>query len=235
MRRFSHDKGWGFAPVLNDAAPFPKRLPFRMTLRPAGLLALMQRERMDVIVGRHVVRCRRRRVFARPEWQTIKIADFIGVAARRSNVAETGFLRLFAKAISTNLLKFTAKYSVKFPVLKRLQAYLTVAENYGFTLYLLHEDMPKDLMLYQASDDYDISALWQFWSKKLSLPKLLVDHVGFIHEPDNCAGAVALRRVFERRKSHLLRGRRPVFGRVRPMGRAEASPRYAGREIVARN
>lgn len=242
MRRFSHDKSWGFAPVLNTKAPFPKRLPMRLKLKPTSLTSWFCFERMDVIIGRRSMRFRSSRLWQRGKWQRIDKKDFIGVAVRRSYSADSDLFSGLKHSFGQLLEKLSARISLSPGSIARLQG--SNVETY--TLYLLHEELPMDLMIYQSTDDLDITALWQFWSERLSLPKLLVDHVGFIHEPDMSpntdqlfgagvgAGPVALRRVYERPKRHQLKGRRPVFGRVRPVGVLRSVPRFTGREIVAR-
>lgn len=102
------------------------------------------------------------------------------------------------------------------------------------TLYLLHEERDKDLLLYFATDENEILAQWQFWSQKLGLPQLLVAPDGFVDEPFDRIGGVLFTGAKPRSRRFGLYDRRPIFSRVRDMGDRAAMKAWRGREIMAR-
>ena len=107
------------------------------------------------------------------------------------------------------------------------------------SLYLLHEDRSKDLLLYYADHEDEIQALWKFWSSRLGLPQLLVAPDGFIDEPFQPAGSVEIRSPQPRKPFYNLNRRGPHFLRVRDVGAGlevhRRSKRVKGREISARS
>lgn len=230
MRRFSHDGDWSFAPVLDDMPPYPKRMPFRLSLKPGGMMARLFGERMDVVIGRQRLRCRWWRPFAPSHKQSIDIKDFIGVAVRFAGVKKPSF-RAVMRAAAARVCELPLLRRLPFAAAGRA---LAGAPIDGYQLYLLHENCERDVLLYQSLDDGEITALWQFWSERLGLPKLLVDRYGMIEEADKRCGTVAFRRAFPRRDLTGAVKRRPVFGRVRQVGCQQRVTRHVGREIMAR-
>ena len=49
------------------------------------------------------------------------------------------------------------------------------ARDLAVRVSLVHEDRDLDIPLYHASDDRDVTAVWQFWANRLGLPLLVVD------------------------------------------------------------
>lgn len=232
MRRFSHVEDWGFTPVAEDEAMFPRRWPVRLSLRGAGAFGWLGVERMDVVLGRDHLYCRHRMLWRIKRSQRLEIKDFIGVAVRIGSARPNDLSRLRQR-----MLKGLEAVAQRLALAERLPALLRPrreADDRRLELFLLNEDCRSDVLLYRARDDHEITALWRYWSKALRLPQLLVKAGGLIEEPFEMAGAVAFSRACKRRKSYGLIGRRPGFSRVRAVGAAGSGRHCAGREIVAR-
>ncbi len=102
-------------------------------------------------------------------------------------------------------------------------------------LYLMHENRALDLLLYEATHDLDIIAVWQFWSKQLKLPMLSVRPDGEIIEPFELMGMVLKSQPYQRSSRDYLNGRKPIFLAVRDVGIKKNSWHLPGHEIMARH
>jgi len=101
---------------------------------------------------------------------------------------------------------------------------------------LAHEDPELSVLLYQASDDRDVTAVWQFWANRLGLPLLIGDGEGGYAEPFPRLGALRVGRPRPRRAPAHFAKRRPRFLVRRRVGRPSSSPVvYREREIIARD
>jgi hypothetical protein len=103
-----------------------------------------------------------------------------------------------------------------------------------FLVRLLHEDKDLEVLLYEAEDDRDITAAWQFWAGRLGLPLLMSDGEGGYREPFPRLGPMIVGRPRPRRVPAHLAKRRPRFLVRRRTGRlADAAMVHSGREIIA--
>lgn len=104
------------------------------------------------------------------------------------------------------------------------------------TLELLHSDPNLSLVLMQAFDMEDVVADWQAWARQFSLPLLLIEQDGSIQEIAGAANRAQIGRPGPRRRSSVLRGRRPRFLIRRRIGHSNPMPVFAAeRELIARN
>lgn len=103
------------------------------------------------------------------------------------------------------------------------------------TLELLHHDPELSLVLMQATDMQDVVADWQAWSRQFGLPLLLIEQDGQIREIAGAANRAQIGQPGPRRRSSVLRGRRPRFLIRRKAGHGLPMPVLTGaREIIAR-
>ena len=101
---------------------------------------------------------------------------------------------------------------------------------------LAHEDSDLDIVLYEASDDRDVTAEWQYWANFFGLPLLVAEHDGRFSEPFPRLGALDVRAPCARRVPSHFAKRRPRFLTRRQLGRSMDHPVvHAGREIIARD
>ncbi|MDQ0470444.1 DUF6101 family protein [Labrys wisconsinensis] len=111
----------------------------------------------------------------------------------------------------------------------------TAAHGARVLVRLVHEDRDLDVVLFEASDDHDVAAEWQYWANRFCLPMLVAELDGSFSEPFPRLGALAIGRVRPRRMpSHIAR-RRPRFLTRRRTGRLPKHPKvHREREIIAR-
>ncbi|AXS39469.1 hypothetical protein D1F64_04655 [Breoghania sp. L-A4] len=103
------------------------------------------------------------------------------------------------------------------------------------TLELLHSDPRLSLALMQADCMDDVVADWQAWSRQFGVPLLLIEQDGRIREIAGAANRAQIGRPGPRRRSSVLRERRPRFLIRRRTGHTNPMPLHAGeREIIAR-
>lgn len=104
------------------------------------------------------------------------------------------------------------------------------------TLELLHRDPTLSLVLMQANDMDDVVADWQAWSRQFGLPLLLIEQDGKIREIAGAANRAQIGQPGPRRRSSVLRGRRPRFLIRRRVGHGNPMPVCQGEhEMIARN
>ena len=227
MRRFSHNKDWGFAPVLTPDKLYPKQLPTRLTYYPTDIKDWLKGKSLDVVLGAQKVTVIERGLSGFGKNGAIKtrfdLSSYIGIGVHYAPMPQ-----LLPPIGSAGLLRDS---------IKQMMAHrsLRVPGPDGVTLYLVSENSSQDLLLYYASHEDEIIAQWHFWSQRLGLPRLLIAPDGFIDEPSDRLGKIALRPSFARFKSLGLYGRRPVFSRVRDMGNKASVRTWRGREIMARH
>lgn len=103
------------------------------------------------------------------------------------------------------------------------------------TLELLHFDKSLSVVLMQADDMDDVVADWQAWSRQFGLPLLMIEPDGTVRKISGAANRAQIGQPGPRRRSSVLRGRRPRFlMRRRPGLRAEPPVWSGEREIIAR-
>jgi Family of unknown function (DUF6101) len=98
---------------------------------------------------------------------------------------------------------------------------------------LEHSDPALSRTLYRATHGSDVIAEWRAWGRVLSLPLLVTEADGGLHEPFARIGAVrAGRPILRRRKRSSLKARRPA----RRQGAIPARPvvHRGERELIAR-
>ncbi len=229
MRRFSHNRDWGFAPVLTPDKLYPKQLPTRLTYYPTDIKDWLKGKSLDVVLGAQKVTVIERGWSGFAKTEAIKtrfdISSYIGIGVHYAPMPQllppigsgsAGLLR-------DRIKQMVAHWSLRVP-----------GED-GVTLYLVSENSSQDLLLYYAPHEDEIIAQWHFWSQRLGLPRLLIAPDGFIDEPSDHMGKIALRPSFARYKSFGLYGRRPIFSRIRDMGDKASVRAWRGREITARH
>jgi hypothetical protein len=112
----------------------------------------------------------------------------------------------------------------------------TAAGGDRLTVRLVHDDPEFDVPLFEASDDRDITAVWQAWARRLGLPLMIADCEGGYVEPFPRLGSLAVSRPRPRRMPVHVAKRRPRFLTRRRTGRPAAKPVvHEGREIIARD
>ena len=101
---------------------------------------------------------------------------------------------------------------------------------------LAHEDRDLDVVLFEASDDRDVTAEWQYWADFFGLPLLISEHDGSFSQPFPRLGALDVGMPRPRRMPSDFAKRRPRFLTRRHVGKVEDRPVvHAGREIIARD
>ena len=110
-----------------------------------------------------------------------------------------------------------------------------VAGAIEVTLELMHAEPSLSLVLMEASDLDDVVADWQAWARRLALPLLMIEPDGTLSEVAGSPNRISVGRPGPRRRSSVLRGRRPRFLVRRKAGIAGMMPVHVGeREIIAR-
>lgn len=101
---------------------------------------------------------------------------------------------------------------------------------------LVHRDRDLDIVLFEASDDENVTAEWLYWSGRFGLPLLVAEHDGSFSQPYDHLGALTIGKPGPRRKGSILSGRRPRFLTRRRVGRT-GRPLivHREREIIARD
>jgi len=229
VRRLSHNEDWGFTPVLHDKSLYPKQFPFSLSFNPTGLKDWLQGRSLDVVISRKKITVVERSfssfVKGRPNRTSYAVSDYIGVAVHYCLMPQA--LPSLSFAPRSSLLPYLgdvfASRSLQLPAREAV------------SVYLMHENSSRDVLLYHADHEDEILAQWQFWSQKLSLPCLLVGPDGFVDEPHDRLGHVVFKKSAPRSKQYGLYGRRPIFSRVRDMGDASHGRAWSGREIMARD
>ncbi len=228
MRRFSHNRDWGFAPVLTPGKLYPKQFPLRLTYYPTDMKDWLKGKYLDVVLGRQKV------IVLERSWLSLEkneatrasydLSSYIGVGVHYAPVP-----RLLPPIGSGSEPLLLGRF-------KQMVAHRSfqVPGKDGVSLYLVSENSSQDLLLYYAPHEDEIIAQWHFWSQKLGLPRLLIAPDGFIDEPCDRLGKIALKAPFGRLKSFGLYGRRPIFSRIRDMGDKASVRSWRGREIMAR-
>lgn len=249
VRRLSQGENWGFTPVLHSKALFPKSLPTRLSLQPMGFRDVLAGAGMDVVMARKRFVFRSHNFGFFKKHQSVRVSDYIGVAVQytarpeRWRVAEAFNPKSYIQKLPRKKRISIGRWLERFNFIPdRLvdlffdDVQVAGAKDEVVSLYLLHEERSKDLLLYYAAHDDDITALWQFWAKRLSLPQLLVGRDGFIDEPYAERKVHDCARAYPRARFKHMRGRRPIFLSVRDVGRGGLIARRCdGREIMARN
>jgi hypothetical protein len=101
---------------------------------------------------------------------------------------------------------------------------------------LAHDDCDLDIVLYEATDDRDVTAEWQYWAAFFGLPLLLAEHDGRLSQPFPRLGALDVGAPRARRVPSDFAKRRPRFLTRRRVGESKERPVvHAEREIIARD
>lgn len=255
VRRNSQGDGWGFVPALQSKPLFPKSLVSRFSLKATAFKDVMTFAGIDVVISRKALAFRRHSFGIFRKVTRIPLQHYIGVAVHYTPAPDVWkfsdlatlkgyrpFVPRFVKQFVSS--KIIPKLSSGI-VQERMEALFAAdipfseQEEGVVSLYLLHEDRSKDVLLYYADHEDEIQALWQFWSKRLGLPRLLVGPDGFIDEPFQPSTSVEIRGAYSRKPFYNLRQRGPHFSRVREMGSIYGTDRrlkrVQGREITARS
>ncbi len=255
VRRNSQGDGWGFVPALRSKPLFPKRLVSRFSLKATAFKDVLTFAGIDVVISRKALAFRHHNFGIFRKVTRIPLQHFIGVAVhytpapnlwKFSDLSSLKGYRPFIpqfikKIVSSTVLPRLASGVVqeRMTALFALDVPFSEQEEGVVSLYLLHEDRSKDVLLYYADHEDEIQALWQFWSKRLRLPRLLVGPDGFIDEPFQRSTSVEIKRAQPRKPFYNLRQRGPHFSRVREMGviydAGRRLKRVQGREISARS
>jgi len=164
VRRKSQGDGWGFVPALQSKPLFPKSLITRFSLVPTAARDVLTFAGIDVVISRKALAFRRHSYGIFKEIKRVTLQDYIGVAVhytpapRRWRFADLKTLNGYRPFIPSFLKSIIAKkVTSKIPA-GQFQRALEVlfAEDVLFkdreegvvSLYLLHEDRSKDLLLY---------------------------------------------------------------------------------------
>ncbi len=255
VRRKSQGDGWGFVPVLRSKSLFPKSLVSRLTLEPTALKDVLTFAGIDVVISRKALAFRQHSFGIFRKVDRIPLHQYIGVAVhytpaptcwKFSDLLRVDGYRPFIPHVMKSF--FSKKIIPSLPVCffqKKLETFFAVdvpfaeQEEGVVSLYLLHEDRSKDVLLYYADHEDEIQALWKFWSSRLRLPQLLVAPDGFIDEPFQPTSSIEIRSPQPRKPFYNLNRRGPHFLRVRDLGAGlevhRRSKRVKGREISARS
>ncbi len=103
------------------------------------------------------------------------------------------------------------------------------------TLELVHCDPSFSLVLHEAAGLENAVADWQGWARRLGLPLLMIEADGTMSEVAGAPNRVTVGRPGPRRRSSVLRDRRPRFLVRRKPGFAGMMPVHAQEsEIIAR-
>lgn len=255
VRRKSQGDGWGFVPVLRSKPLFPKSLVSRLTLEPTALKDVLTFAGIDVVISRKALAFRQHSFGILRKIDRIPLHQYIGVAVHYTpapkcwKFSELLGLEGYRVFIPHKVKSFFSRRIVpvvpvrsvreKLETLFAVDVPFSEQEEGVVSLYLLHEDRSKDLLLYYADHEDEIQALWKFWSSRLRLPQLLVAPDGFIDEPFQPTGSVEIRSPQPRKPFYNLNRRGPHFLRVRDVGAGlevhRRSQRVKGREISARS
>jgi hypothetical protein len=101
---------------------------------------------------------------------------------------------------------------------------------------LAHRDPELDVVLFQAADDGDVTAEWQYWADYFGLPLLIAELDGSVTQPFPTLGALYVGEPRPRRMPAHIAKRRPRFLTRRRVGRQSDRPVvHCGREIIARD
>ncbi len=139
-----------------------------------------------------------RRLDGRRNQVFLKLRDYLGVAARISQSAETD-----------------AEMDV--------------------TLELIHSDPSFSLVLHEGAGLENAVADWQGWARRLGLPLLMIEADGTVSEVAGAPNRIAVGKPGPRRRSSVLRDRRPRFLVRRKPGFAGMMPVHGCEgEIIAR-
>jgi hypothetical protein len=105
------------------------------------------------------------------------------------------------------------------------------------TVSLAHRDPGLSVTLFEATDNYDVIAEWQLWSRVLALPLLIVDGEGVLRPPFPSMGMVQVGKAGpRRRRRNAVKRRRPSFPLRRRAVTTQPTPVIRReREIIARN
>jgi hypothetical protein len=104
------------------------------------------------------------------------------------------------------------------------------------SLRLAHEDPGYDIVLFQADDDRDVTAEWQFWATRFGLPLLVSEPDGSLSQPFPQLGPLMVAEPRPRRIPGDFAKRRPRFLTKRRTGSPKDNPVvHRGREISARD
>lgn len=100
-----------------------------------------------------------------------------------------------------------------------------------------HRDPALSVTLFEATDNFDVIAEWQLWSRVLALPLLIVDGEGVLRPPFPSMGMVRVGKAGpRRRRRNAVKRRRPSFPlRRRAVISQPALVIRREREIIARN
>ncbi|MDJ0930250.1 DUF6101 family protein [Breoghania sp.] len=103
-------------------------------------------------------------------------------------------------------------------------------------LELVHAEPSLSLVLMEAGDLGNVVADWQAWARRLALPLLMIEPDDSLHEIAGSPNRITVGRPCPRRRSSVLRGRRPRFFVRRKAGIAGLMPVHDNeREIIARS
>jgi hypothetical protein len=102
---------------------------------------------------------------------------------------------------------------------------------------LAHRDPALSVTLFEATDNFDVIAEWQLWSRVLALPVLIVDGEGVLRPPFPSMGMVRIGKAGpRRRRRNAVKRRRPSFPLRRRAVITQPTPVIRReREIIARN
>jgi hypothetical protein len=101
---------------------------------------------------------------------------------------------------------------------------------------LEHPDPALSVPLFAATEATDLLAEWRLWGRIFGLPLLAAADDGTLHEAFACLGAVRVAAPSpRRRRTGMVRTRRPSFLTRRKPGRAGITRLHREREIIARN
>ena len=152
---------------------------------------------------------------------------------RRVEILEEGIR--FERRIAGVAMRVVIPFTLYRGVLLELET-LPAPDSFRFTLSLAHEDSEFDVRLFEACNDEDITAEWQYWSRRFALPLLIRNAEGRLTEPFARLGALLTTRPAPRRMPSSLACRRPRFLTRRRTGKLPAEPRiHREREIIARD
>lgn len=117
-----------------------------------------------------------------------------------------------------------------------LEARATGCGGAVLRIRLAHEDPDFDVVLFEARDDCDVTAEWQYWADVFGLPLLVVEHDGTYTQPFARLGLLEVGPPRHRRRPADFARRRPRFLTRRLVGHVVERPVvHVGREIIARD
>jgi hypothetical protein len=104
------------------------------------------------------------------------------------------------------------------------------------TVRLVHDDPDLCIVLFEADDDRNVTAEWQYWAARFGLPMLVAHDDGAYTEPFPRLGALNIGRPRQRRRPADFARRRPRFLTRRRVARLPERPTvHREREIIARD